>query len=66
MTARQLTRLLRRRDCEVLRQKGSHQIWRCGECRTVVPIHTGDIPKGTLRSIERDLELCLGDKWLTR
>jgi len=48
----------------VVRQKGSHQIWRCDECQTVVPVHTGDIPKGTLRSIERDLAPCLGPKWL--
>jgi predicted RNA binding protein YcfA (HicA-like mRNA interferase family) len=32
----------------------------------VIPLHTGDIPAGTLRSIERDLEACLGAKWLTQ
>jgi len=30
------------------------------------PIHRGkDLPPGTLRAIERDLEPCLGKKWLT-
>lgn len=28
-------------------------------------MHKGDLPKGTLRKIERDLEPCLGKKWLT-
>lgn len=65
VTARRLAQILRRSGCEVVRQKGSHQVWRCRECQTVVPVHSGDIPKGTLRSIERDLEPCLGPKWLT-
>ena len=64
MTARALIRRLRERGCEPVRQRGSHQIWRCGNCQTVVPLHAGDIPAGTLRSIERDLEACLGSKWL--
>jgi hypothetical protein len=29
-------------------------------------VHTGDIPKGTLRSIEQHLTPCLGEGWLTR
>ncbi len=37
----------------------------CGECRTTVPIHASDdLPRGTLRAIERDLEPCLGRTWL--
>lgn len=66
MTARELTRHLRERGCNSARQRGSHQIWRCGNCQTVIPTHTGDITPGTLRSIERDLERCLGAKWLSR
>jgi hypothetical protein len=31
---------------------------------TTVPQHTGDIPAGTLRAIERDLEPALGKGWL--
>jgi predicted RNA binding protein YcfA (HicA-like mRNA interferase family) len=38
---------------------------RCGACRTTVPVHRGeDLPPGTLRAIERDLEPCLGKGWL--
>lgn len=66
MTARALVRMLRERGCEPVRQRGAHQIWRCADCQTVIPVHTGDIPPGTLRSIERDLEACLGPRWLTR
>lgn len=31
---------------------------------TTVPQHAGDIPAGTLRAIERDLEAALGKGWL--
>jgi predicted RNA binding protein YcfA (HicA-like mRNA interferase family) len=31
---------------------------------TTVPQHSGDIPAGTLRAIERDLEPALGKGWL--
>jgi predicted RNA binding protein YcfA (HicA-like mRNA interferase family) len=31
---------------------------------TTVPQHSGDIPAGTLRAIERDLEPVLGKGWL--
>ena len=52
---------------EVLRQRGSHVRLRCGECMATVPVHSGrDIAVGTLRSIERQLEPCLGKGWLMR
>ncbi len=66
VTAPALVHRLRDFGCEPVRQRGSHQIWRCGTCRTVVPVHAGDIPVGTLRSIERDLVPCLGPRWLNR
>ena len=51
----------------VVRRKGSHVIYRTdGGCQTVVPMHAGDIPAGTLRAIERQLEPCLGKGWLSR
>jgi predicted RNA binding protein YcfA (HicA-like mRNA interferase family) len=31
-----------------------------------VPIHPGDLAKGTLRKIERDLEPAFGKRWLRR
>ena len=45
----------------MLRQSGSHAIVQCGACRTVVPVHSGDLPTGTLRSIIRDLAPCIGE-----
>jgi hypothetical protein len=36
-------------------------------CVTTVPVHAGqDLPPGTLRAIERDLEPCLDKRWLGR
>jgi len=31
-----------------------------------IAVHTGDIPTGTLRKIERDLEPYLGKGWLRK
>ena len=65
MTGRDVLRRLKVLGCEVVRQKGSHVRVRCGTCQTTVPVHRGvDLPPGTLRAIERDLEPCLGKKWL--
>jgi len=50
-----------------VRQRGSHVRIECdsGRCRTTVPVHRGkDLPPGTLRAIEQDLEPCLGRGWL--
>ena len=39
----------------------------CGRCQTTVPVHAGeDIGPGLLASIVRDLEPCLGKRWLKR
>lgn len=39
----------------------------CGSCATTVPVHSGeDLGPGLLRSIERDLEPCLGKGWLKK
>ena len=54
----------------MVRQSGSHRLYKVmcdGRPITVVVAqHGGDIPPGTLRSIERDLEPVFGRKWLTR
>ncbi|MGD0852934.1 MAG: type II toxin-antitoxin system HicA family toxin [Acidimicrobiales bacterium] len=65
MKVRNLRRLLHQAGCVEVRQSGSHLIVRCGTCQTVIPIHGGDIPAGTLKSIVRDLAPCLGEDWLT-
>lgn len=65
MSARALRQILRREGCVELRQKGSHLQIQCGKCRSTIPVHGGrDIKRGTLGSIERNLELCLGDDFL--
>jgi predicted RNA binding protein YcfA (HicA-like mRNA interferase family) len=66
VTAADVTRRLRKLGATHREARGSHRLYRVGECTTVVPMRTGDLPKGTLRKIERDLEPCLGKKWLTR
>lgn len=64
MTARELRRILASKGCVEVRQVGSHLTVRCGDCQATIPVHRGDIPKGTLRAIERYLEPCLGERWL--
>jgi len=61
-TAREVMKTLRKAGCETVRQKGSHAQVRCpprGK-QTTVPMHSGkDIKKGTLRSMERSLDMDL-------
>ncbi len=67
MTGKDLLRQLRKLGCRETRQRGAHVRVECGRCVTTVPIHAGqDLPPGTLRGIERDLEPCLGKGWLKR
>ncbi len=64
MKARELRRILASNGCREIRQRGSHLIIGCGECRTTVPLHGGTIPIGTLAAIRRQLAPCLGENWL--
>jgi predicted RNA binding protein YcfA (HicA-like mRNA interferase family) len=65
VTGKELLRRLQALGCERVRQKGSHIRVECGKCVTTVPVHAGkDLPPGTLRAIERDLEPCLGKRWV--
>ena len=51
----------------IVHQDGSHQKWRLRDRSSViVPIHSRDIPTGTLRSIERQGEAALGRMWLRK
>ncbi|MBV8196483.1 MAG: type II toxin-antitoxin system HicA family toxin [Candidatus Dormibacteraeota bacterium] len=59
-----LRQLLHRKGYSEVRQSGSHLVVRCDGCQTVIPVHSGDLPSGTLRAIERDLEPCLVRRWL--
>lgn len=60
-----MNRRLESLGAEMVRQVGSHRRYRAGTCLTTVPQHgSRDIPAGTLRAIERDMEPCLGKGWL--
>jgi predicted RNA binding protein YcfA (HicA-like mRNA interferase family) len=66
--AREVEKRILQAGGELVRQRGSHRLFvvtRGTEvARTTVPYHGGDVPKGTLRAIERDLEPLLGKGWL--
>lgn len=68
MTPRTVIRRLRALDpsAYIAHQDGSHQKWRLSDGSSViVPIHSGDIPIGPLRSIERQGAGALGRSWLS-
>jgi predicted RNA binding protein YcfA (HicA-like mRNA interferase family) len=71
--AREVNRRIERLGGVMARQAGSHRRYVVtytdaagaeAKAATTVPQHTGDIPAGTLRAIERDLEPALGKGWL--
>nr|MDT0660804.1 type II toxin-antitoxin system HicA family toxin [Micromonospora sp. DSM 115978] len=72
MRAREVNRRIERLGGKQVRQRGSHRMFEAtstvdGETvtvRTVVAQHAGDIPAGTLRAIERDMEPVFGKGWL--
>ena len=58
MKPRELISLLEKEGFVFVRQSGSHAIYRkAGSKIIVVPIHSKDIPTGTLNSILRDAGL---------
>ncbi|MCY4581126.1 MAG: type II toxin-antitoxin system HicA family toxin [Chloroflexi bacterium] len=65
MTYRELTRKLRRLNCNFARQaSGSHEIWMntLTNAKTTIPNKRGrDLKPGTLRSIIRDLGISRND-----
>jgi predicted RNA binding protein YcfA (HicA-like mRNA interferase family) len=71
--AREVSRRIERLGGKMVRQVGSHRRYvvtytdaagREMTVATTVPQHAGDIPAGTLRAIERDLETVPGKAWL--
>jgi predicted RNA binding protein YcfA (HicA-like mRNA interferase family) len=71
--AREVNRRIERLGGVMVRQVGSHRRYvvsytdAAGQevtVATIVAQHTGDIPAGTLRAIERDLEPAFGRGWL--
>ena len=67
MTAREVVKALKALGATLVRQVGSHAryVSACGRCATTVPMHKGDIARGTLHAIEKDMEPCYGKGWLT-
>ena len=69
MKAREVNQRIEARGGVVLRQKGSHRFYRVEVAgvvaHTTVPQHGGDIPKGLLSKIQRDMEPALGKGWLS-
>ncbi len=69
MRHREVIKRMRALDptARVVHQDGSHQKWRLDDGSSVIiPIHSDDIPTGTLRSIERQGEPALGRMWLRK
>jgi predicted RNA binding protein YcfA (HicA-like mRNA interferase family) len=71
--SREVNRRIERLGGVMARQVGSHRRFvvtytdaagRQATVRTTVAQHAGDIPAGTLRAIERDLEPAFGKGWL--
>lgn len=68
MTPKAVIRRIRVLDASahIAHQDGSHQKWRLGDGSSIiVPIHSRDIPIGTLQSIERQGAQALGRGWLS-
>jgi len=67
VTARQVIKALGALGFVSLRQKGSHLQMKRGNRLATVPLHRGDIPPGTLKSIIRqagiDVETFLDALW---
>ena len=73
MRAREVNQRIRRLGGVVVRQSGSHRQFAVAytdadgierTARTTVAQHPGDIPPGTLRTIEKNLEPAFGKGWL--
>ncbi len=59
LTPRQVVAALKKAGFEERRQRGSYLfLWHAGrEAVATVPMHTGDLPRGTLRAIVRQAGL---------
>jgi predicted RNA binding protein YcfA (HicA-like mRNA interferase family) len=75
MRARDVNRRIERLGGLAVRQRGSHRRYQAARTLgdgtvlsavTTVAQHSGDIPNGTLRQIEKDLAPVFGEGWLLR
>lgn len=71
MRAREINQRIEQLGGHAVRQRGSHRVYRASSAdgavtvQTVVPQHSGDVPRGTLRAIERALAPAFGQGWLS-
>lgn len=63
LSARKIEKILKKNGFAAIRQTGSHRTFynRTTGKVTVVPIHSGDVAKGTLRSIIKQAGLSIPD-----
>lgn len=71
MTAREVIARIEGLGGVFVRQRGSHRYYRVTSlggtvAAVVVPIHSKDIPTGTLHKIQKDLAPVFGEGWLIR
>ena len=68
MKAREVERRVLRNGGKHVRDRGSHRLYEATDgtvtVLTSVAFHPGDIPVGTLRKIEKDMEPVFGKGWL--
>jgi len=59
LTAKELSKAIRKCGFSFYRQRGSHQIWKHSDGRwTTIPVHPGEnIGRGLLRKILKDINL---------
>ena len=63
VTSKQAVRVAQRLGFELRRQRGSHAIYVRGldGARVVIPVHSGDLKRKTLRGIIADLRVSTGE-----
>jgi len=58
--AERMVRILKNLGFRFVRQRGSHAFYRHPDGRaTVVPMHRGDLPRGTIREILKDIGITM-------
>lgn len=50
---RLMVKILEKKGFELVRQKGSHRLYRKGDLRVTIPMHNKDLKSGTLQNILR-------------
>ena len=57
-TSKEVVKIVHHLGFRLIRQSGSHALYRHGDGRWVtIPMHSGDLGKGLLRKIIKDLDL---------